>query len=328
MITLETLLEVQPDLFEDLKLPTRPFTDRGYDDLYLTGWDLDSGTLVNNLRMEVAELNVLYTNPAFMKRAIGQWSKKELPVWQALYETLFFRYNPIWNKDGTRKHSQLETRDLTGGKNVTETRDLATGSSTTTGDQTTSTTSGTDSRTTVTDESIERDEDSSRRTIKDMEGDVTETTTPATTETTTVSVSAFDASTYQPRDQTITGRSGTETKVTDYDTTETTNDQLLSHNDDTQRDVTVTENGSSSSTTTGSSSGSEVTSGTNTGTVTTAGSDTESGTISTELEELEQGNIGVTTSQQMIEAEREIVKFNIYDHIIDSFKCRFCILVY
>lgn len=328
MITLETLLEVQPDLFEDLKLPTRPFTDRGYEDLYLTGWDLDSGTLVNNLRMEVAELNVLYTDPIFMKWAIGQWSKKELPVWQSLYETMFFRYNPIWNKDGTRKHSQLETRDLTGGKNVTETRDLATGSSTTTGDQSTSTTSGTDSRTTVTDETIERDEDSSRRTIKDMEGDVTETTTPATTETTTVSVSAFDASTYQPRDQTITGRSGTETKVTDYDTTETTNDQLLSHNDDTQRDVTVTENGSSSTTTTGSSSGSEVSSGTNTGTVTTAGSDTESGTISTELEELEQGNIGVTTSQQMIEAEREIVKFNIYDYIIESFKCRFCILVY
>lgn len=40
------------------------------------------------------------------------------------------------------------------------------------------------------------------------------------------------------------------------------------------------------------------------------------------------GNIGVTTTQQMIEEERGIVKFNIYDYIIDSFKKRFCILVY
>ena len=40
------------------------------------------------------------------------------------------------------------------------------------------------------------------------------------------------------------------------------------------------------------------------------------------------GNIGVTTTQQMIEQEREIDKFNIYDYIIQEFKQRFCVLVY
>lgn len=40
------------------------------------------------------------------------------------------------------------------------------------------------------------------------------------------------------------------------------------------------------------------------------------------------GNIGVTTTQKMIKEEREVVKFNIIDFIIDSFKQRFCILVY
>lgn len=40
------------------------------------------------------------------------------------------------------------------------------------------------------------------------------------------------------------------------------------------------------------------------------------------------GNIGVTTTQQMIEEERRIVKFNINDYIIDSFKRRFCLLIY
>lgn len=327
-ITVLTLLEENEDLFDGLELPVRPFTDRGYDDLYLEGWDLDSDTLINNLLMETAELNVLYTDPIFMAWAITQWSKKEIHVWQAMYETLFFKYNPIWNKDGTRKHNELETRNLTGGKSVTETRDLATGSSTTSSDQGTSTTSVSDSRTTVTDEDIARDEDSSRRVSKDITGDVTETTTPATTETTTVSVSAFDSTSYQPRDQTVTGRTGTETKLTDNDVNETTSDMLLSHNDDTSRDETVTDNGSSTSTTTDGRSGSELTTGTETGSVTTTGSDTDTGTIAHDLEETEQGNIGVTTSQQMIEAERELAKFNIYDFIIESFKNRFCILVY
>lgn len=40
------------------------------------------------------------------------------------------------------------------------------------------------------------------------------------------------------------------------------------------------------------------------------------------------GNVGVTTTQEMIEAERRVSEFNISDYIIDSFKRRFCLLVY
>ena len=40
------------------------------------------------------------------------------------------------------------------------------------------------------------------------------------------------------------------------------------------------------------------------------------------------GNIGVTTSQQMIQSEREVALFNIYDVIITDFKAKFCIGVY
>lgn len=40
------------------------------------------------------------------------------------------------------------------------------------------------------------------------------------------------------------------------------------------------------------------------------------------------GNIGVTTTMQMIREQRDIVKFNLYDIITDEFKLRFCILVY
>ena len=40
------------------------------------------------------------------------------------------------------------------------------------------------------------------------------------------------------------------------------------------------------------------------------------------------GNIGVTTSQQMIESEREVSLYNIIDVIINSFKNRFCLQIY
>lgn len=40
------------------------------------------------------------------------------------------------------------------------------------------------------------------------------------------------------------------------------------------------------------------------------------------------GNIGVTTTQQMIEQERKIAEFNLIEKIVASFKMRFCILVY
>lgn len=45
-------------------------------------------------------------------------------------------------------------------------------------------------------------------------------------------------------------------------------------------------------------------------------------------ERTEQGNIGVTTTQQMIKEEREVSDFSIYDVIVQDFKERFCVIVY
>ena len=360
-LTLYRQLEQQEDdLFEDLELPQRPFTDRGYEDLYLTGWDLDKDTLVDNLLLETAELNVLYTDPDFMKFAIGRWSAKELPVWQALYESMFFKYNPIWNKDGSLRHSTTETRNLlrgltrSGTSGTTETRDLAHGitkSGTTSG---TLTEGGSDTRNTDRDETIERDETSTRSISESYDRDLEEETTPAivttvqtaygSTETADTSVSAYDASTYQNRDKVVTSKTGTDTvttsptgrehKLTDDTYTKTTGDNLTAHSDDTETntDETVTTTYGHTQTTSGTDSGTE--SGTDTGTVTTSGTDsgtesgTDTGTVTTVTEDLEQGNIGVTMTQELIERERQLMQFNIYNFIIDSFKQRFCLLVY
>lgn len=47
-----------------------------------------------------------------------------------------------------------------------------------------------------------------------------------------------------------------------------------------------------------------------------------------ERKRVEQGNIGVTTSQEMLKQEIEISKFNVYDYIAQDFKSRFCLCVY
>lgn len=40
------------------------------------------------------------------------------------------------------------------------------------------------------------------------------------------------------------------------------------------------------------------------------------------------GNIGVTTTQQMLEAQRTLVRYNVYTEIADSFKEEFCLYIY
>lgn len=53
---------------------------------------------------------------------------------------------------------------------------------------------------------------------------------------------------------------------------------------------------------------------------------TDFGTVT--HERMEQGNIGVTTTQQMIKEQREVVDFSTEKYIVKSFKRRFCLLVY
>lgn len=69
----------------------------------------------------------------------------------------------------------------------------------------------------------------------------------------------------------------------------------------------------------------------NTDTVQTSGQESgaENSTTGREHEGRIHGNIGVTTSQQMLQSELDIApKLNIVQYITDSFKNRFCLLVY
>ena len=71
-------------LFENLALPEGFTAD-------------DKNILINNLLMETAELEVIYSDPDFMKSAIEAWSGKEVLNWERLYKLMLMEYNPIEN---------------------------------------------------------------------------------------------------------------------------------------------------------------------------------------------------------------------------------------
>ena len=95
-------------------------------------------------------------------------------------------------------------------------------------------------------------------------------------------------------------------------------------------EITDTSSGSNSGTTGGTNT--ESVAGYNSATMVDHTKDTSSGSSSGSWSETHStrrtGNIGVTSSQELIERERAVDQFNIYKYIVDSFKKRFCILVY
>ena len=92
------LYQINPSLFLELELPDGVSKD----------------TVIDNLLMETAELEVLYPNPYFMQAAIGTWSSKELPVWKKLYETTVLKYDPISNYNKNESWTENENTDKEG----------------------------------------------------------------------------------------------------------------------------------------------------------------------------------------------------------------------
>ena len=84
---------------------------------------LDKDTLVQNLLAETAELEVLYPNPAIFKHLVGVWSDKQIDIWNRLYATTQYEYNPIenYNRYETGSDSGAGTTTHSGTDTTTET---------------------------------------------------------------------------------------------------------------------------------------------------------------------------------------------------------------
>lgn len=277
MMSLLGLYNYDESLLDGLieSLPNKYGIPSGYEDSYYTDVTIDPQTVVENLLVECAEFEILYSDFNALKRIIKIWSAKEKLVWQRMYNTICYKYNPIWNKDGKSVWTERQTGS--GTKKETEKGTKTTNANGTTNDEYTST-STTTNKTTGT--------GTNTRTGQDE---------------TTGKVSAYDSTDFQNREKT---------------------NSTASENNSTESTENFTGNGkvTNSGTKTIANTGDE------TNNVSRETSDSNTG--ETTHEQTETGNIGVTTTQQMISAEREVAMFNIIDFIINDFKERFCLLIY
>lgn len=224
----------------------------------------DKTDFVDNLLMELAELEVIYPDPAFFKMAVERWSAKELPTWERIYRVANIEYNPLENydrqeaetevTDGSRQHSGTDTI-TNSGKDTTQ--DSGTDSSTGTGSRTTNNTG---------------------------------------TDTTTNNIAGYDSNTLVTHDtsallhgHTIADSTSDSTSVTHGKKTELTHGHVEATLHGEKIDDDISRN---------------------------------------KISRIH-GNIGVTTSQAMAQAEVDVSpKLNVMNYMIESFKNRFCVLVW
>lgn len=97
-ITIDGLLDWDPDLFEDLSLPTQ-FAE-------------DPEIITDQLVLETMSLEVLYPNPAIFKKALKIFSRSRLQRWQKITDALYHVYDPFINFTRDETRTITETRDL------------------------------------------------------------------------------------------------------------------------------------------------------------------------------------------------------------------------
>lgn len=193
---------------------------------------VDRDTVRDTILSSFGDLEILYPSAPFMKTMIELWSKKELPVWNRMYNAMKVEYNPIENYDRIEEWTDTKQNAITD-KEVTDGESK---------------------------ENISNVVDSTR----DENHYVAGYNEPSMV-------------------QDFHDKTDTDTE----DTTETSRTV----------DNTVTRNGS--------------------------------GNEDAQHRGRVHGNIGVTTSQQMLESELNLApRLNIVDYIVESFKMRFCVLVY
>lgn len=232
---------------------------------------VDKDLVINNLLLEYGELEVVYPDFEFMKQALEYWSQKQLHVWNELYQALLYEYDPIENYD--RKEDWTDTDTTSGTRDITHINTI-------TGSQTSKQ---------IDDATTHDSLSTSEKLVGSQNAD----------STTTTSLSAYNSSSFEPRDEVVADSS---TSTNNTTTTTGTNTRNYDNTTNTTVDTDTSENGNDKEKTTGSRNG------------------VHEGRI--------HGNIGVTTTQQMIEAQREVVEFNIISRIIEDTKDRFCLLVY
>ena len=290
--------------------------------------DAQKTTTKENILVECAELEFLYPAPEVAKTIIGIWSRKELPYWNRVYSASQAEYNPIEN------YRRNETETVEDGRTEEHSgNDVSRASGTDTNARTgTETTDHDAEHVTTLDETnvdtLSGDDQLKRTGTVSNSGSSSSTDTNSGTDTVNNKVTGYDSDTLVPHDSsdTVHGHVVTNaaqgTNTTTHNTTDKTEYGKV---DTTDHDAETTETHDDTDILTLNTLETFVHGKTDT---LTHGEKIEhEGT--TERTMLAYGNIGVTTSQEMLTQELELAKIiEVIPIIIDSFKNRFCLMVY
>ena len=269
-------------------------------------------TVVGNILMECAELEFLFPDFNAAKQAIGLWSRLNVAVWERIFTAANLEYNPIENYNRTELETIADDRtDTHSGNDVTRSSGVDSRALTSTK---TETHSGSDSKQLSSTDSETNSGSDSRQLSS------TGSETNSGTDTQTNKISGYDSGNLVDHDQNLL-QHGHGVSTTSSGSDATTYGHVISKTgsgtDATTYGHVITEGGS----------GSDATTYGKTETLTHGEQIVHDGDI-TKNSHIS-GNIGVTTSQQMLEQEIEIsAKLNVMDMIVRAFKERFCILVY
>lgn len=284
----------------DLDTP-KSLTDKCVMSSEETGFD--PSVLLASIIMKGGTFEPLYTDPLFYYKMVEMWWKKWLPTFDAWDEVLRAEYNPIWNKDAYKVGHEDTTDSHSGSKEY--------GSKVIEDNDTTSTHNSKE----ITDDDTTWETTS--QTIEQLSGKDQVDHDSDRDISVSNSVSAYDAPSNDPMVPQSASR---------------TDDTLNSENTDTtygkrtQTDVDADGSGTDDKTVTLN----EGTTGTSDTTVTTTGDESTEGESDRDFDTdyHEWGNIGVTSSQQLVEAELKLRYFNLYERISDIFLDELAVRVY
>lgn len=312
-------------------------------DNFVIPQELEKTLLIDNLVDALYEINVLYNNPDYFKLKVGFWSKKQLPIWEELCKTLHYEYNPIENYDrketeditvdGTENEKYSKEINSSGdtSENGSENRKHVSDSVGKIDSERTGTVKDTETRNATDTKTMSNSSENSSNESRDLHTGLDITTTGKTTE----SVAAFNNTTPVPRTITDSNgsekRSGSETgTVTISGNNSGSGNETLKMTGTIVHDINDSDSAESNETlkVTDTEDITNTRTGKTTSTQNDSGSRDSIDRRNTARNMRVHGNIGVTTTQKMIEEQRAVVKFNIYDYIIEDFKSEFCILVY
>lgn len=307
VMSLWGMKEYDPTLFDTLVVPE----------------GINKEDVVENLLYEYAGVSVNLPNAVLLKDAIGCWSRVRVRVWKELFETLSYEYDPISNYD--RKESWHDSGKRQGSRSGTSTgKESETSGRNDNGEFSTSR-SGKEDGSGTTGNKQTYDMEHNTKTSLDREVKGTSSGSTDSTGTDSTFVEGFNTGNEVLHDKVNHVANGTNSGITTDKTTETGSNNL----DDVG---TITDAGDHSDHKTFSDSES----GTNKNVMSgTRENETSNNTEESSNENMDDwheghmyGNIGVTTTQAMIEEQRRVVQFDVIHYIIRDFAKRFLILVY